>query len=198
MLGKTGGGAKPALSPFGIVKPGKVNLGTFTQSPTKSGNFTNRPLVKTPIVQPKSTGGVAFKQAAVLSYVQPFVNNGTPGRICFNWAYSDDKGVADFDRAVYTKAGGVALFARTVGTVSTSESIGEDVPVVEAGTPASTIQFNVKNDGSALAVCPVFDGTTYFTNILNPTAVKFRFDATDASTFPPNYDVVQFPGYQFQ
>ena len=196
LLGKTGGGSKPALSPFGIINPGKVNLGTFFQSPKVKGNITNKPLTPTPIVKPKSNGGIAFKQTDVLAYILPIVNNGTPGRICFNWAYNDDQGTADFDRAVYTKAGGLSLVATSKGTSSAPEPTGEDVPQLQAGAPATSTQFNVKNDGSALKVCPLFDGTTYFTNILNPAADKFRFDPADANTFPPNYDVVAFPGYQ--
>jgi hypothetical protein len=196
LLGKTGGGSKPALSPFGIINPGKVNLGTFFQSPKKSGNLTNKPLEPTPIVKPKSNGGVAFKQTDVLAYILPIVNNGTPGRICFNWAYNDDQGTADFDRAVYTKAGGISLVAKNVGTSSAPEPTGEDVPLLEAGTPATSLAFQVKNDGSALKVCPVFDGTTYFTNAADPAAQQIPFDPTNAATFPPNYDVVAFPGYQ--
>ena len=46
-------------------------------------------------------------------------------------------------------------------------------------------------------VCPVFDGTTYFTNILDAAAQRITFLAGDTSTFPPNYDEVDFPGYQF-
>jgi hypothetical protein len=197
LLGKTGGGSKPALSPFGIINPGKVNLGTFFQSPKKSGNLTNKPLDFPPIVKPTSNGGVAFKQTDVLVYLQPIVNNGTPGRICFNWAYNDDQGVADFLYAVYTKAGGLSLVATSKGTSSAPAPTGEDVPQLQAGAAATSTQFNVKNDGSALKVCPVFDGTTYFTNILNPAADKFTFDPAIAGTFPPNYDVVAFPGYQF-
>ena len=197
LLGKTGGGSKPALSPFGIINPGKVNLGTFFRSPKKSGNITNKPLDFTPIVKPTSNGGIAFKQTDVLVYLQSIVNNGTPGRICFNWAYNDDQGVADFPHAVYTKAGGLSLVATSKGTSSAPAPTGEDVPQLQAGAPATSTQFNVKNDGSALKVCPVFDGTTYFTNILNPAAAKFTFNPADANTFPPNYDVVAFPGYQF-
>jgi len=197
LIGKTGGGSKPSLSPFGIINPGKVNLGTFFQSPKVKGNITNRPLTPTPIVKPKSNGGVAFKQTDVLAYIRPIVNNGTPGMICFNWAYNDDQGTTDFDRAVYTKAGGVSLVATNVGTSSAPEPTGEDVPQLQAGAPATSTSFQVKNDGSALTVCPVFDGTTYFTNVLDPTADKFTFNPADAGTFPPNYDVVAFPGYQF-
>jgi hypothetical protein len=197
----SGGGTKPSLSPFGIVLPNSVDLGTFSQSPNKSPNFTNQPFGKTPIVNPKSGGGVSFRQASVLSYVQPVVNNGTPGRVCFNWAYNDDLGVTDFDRAVYTKAGGVSLLARTVGTLSTPESTGEDVPFVDDGATALSSSFNVKNNGTTLAVCPVFDGVTYYTNILDPQAEQKTFDPDDATTFPPNYDDqvnFPFPGYDFE
>jgi hypothetical protein len=197
LLGKTGGGSKPALSPFGIINPGKVNLGTFFQSPKKSGNITNQKLDPTPIVKPKSNGGVAFKQTDVLSYILPMVNNGTPGRICFNWAYNDDQGTVDFDHAVYTKAGGLSLFATNVGTSSAPEPTGEDVPQLQAGAPATSTAFQVKNDGTVLKVCPVFDGTTYFTNAADPAAQQIPFNPTNAATFPPNYDVVAFPGYQF-
>ena len=87
--------------------------------------------------------------------------------------------------------------ATNVGTSSAPEPTGEDVPQLQAGAPATSTSFQVKNDGSALTVCPVFDGTTYFTNILDPAADKFTFNPADAGTFPPNYDVVAFPGYQF-
>ena len=124
LLGKTGGGGKPALSPFGITKPGKVNLSTFTTSPSKSGNVKNQVFTPTPVINPKSAGGVSFKQASVLSYLVPIANLGTPGNICFNWAYNDDEGVTDFPLAFYTKAGGLVLRAKTVGTVSAEESDG--------------------------------------------------------------------------
>ena len=64
LLGKTGGGSKPALSPFGIINPGKVNLGTFSASPKKSGNITNKPLTSRRSSSPTSNGGVSFKQTA--------------------------------------------------------------------------------------------------------------------------------------
>jgi hypothetical protein len=192
-----GSGSKTTLSPFAIINPGKVNLGTFFQSPKKSGNITNKPLTPTPIVKPKSNGGVPFKQSDVLGYVNPIVNNGITGFVCFNWAYNDDQGVLDFPHAVYTKAGGISLFATTKGTSSAPEPTGEDVPLLEAGLTATSTAFQVKNDGSTLTVCPVFDGSTYFTNILDPAAQQIPFSAGDASTFPPNYDEVPFPGYQF-
>jgi hypothetical protein len=185
----SGGGNRPSLSPFGIIKPGAVNLGTFTQSPSRKAQVKNKPFSPAPVIEPTSAGGVAFKQPAVLSYLSPTVNNGTPGFICFNWAYNDDEGVTDFPDALYTKAGGLNIVARTVGTVSTEESTGEPVPVVGAGANAVSAAVNVKNSSIAISVCPVFDGTTYFTNILNPSAPKFTFNPQDASTFPPNLDL---------
>ena len=194
----SGGGSKPALSPFAIINPGKVNLGTFSQSPKRSGNVKNQPLTPKPIVEPKSNGGLPFKQTSVLVYLTGIVNNGTPGVLCFNWSYNDDEGEVDFPHVVYTKAGGLSLVATSKGTQSTPEPTGQPVPVLQAGTPATSSPFNVKNAGTELLVCPVFDGQTYFTNIFDPAAAKFTFDPDDASTFPPNYDVVTFPGYQFQ
>ena len=42
-------------------------------------------------------------------------------------------------------------------------------------------------------MCPVFDGTTYFTNILDPAAQQITFNPNNAATFPPNYDVMLAP-----
>jgi hypothetical protein len=122
------------------------------------------------------------------------VNNGTPGFVCYNWAYNDDQGTTDFPHAFYTKAGGLNLVATSVGTLSTDESTGQPVPMIEAGATATSPPINVKNSSITIDVCPVFDGTTYFTNILISNAPKFTFDADDPSTFPPNYDVEPFPG----
>jgi hypothetical protein len=184
----SGGGSKPSLSPFGIINPGKVELGKFTTSPSKSGNAKNKPFTPTPVINPKSAGGVAFKQASVLAYILGIVNNGTPGHVCFNWAYNDDQGVTDFPLAFYTKAGGLNLRATSVGTISTEESTGQPVPVIPAGALATSTSFNVKNSSIAVSVCPVFDGTTFFTNVLDPGAQKITFDPQNASTFPPNTD----------
>lgn len=189
LIGKTGGGAKPALSPFGIINPKKVNLGSFSSAPGKKDQIRGQVFNPTPVVNPTSAGGVPFKQPSVLSYLTPVANLGTPGYICYNWAYNDDQGVTDFPLAFYTKAGGLALLAKTVGTVSTGASTGEPVPSIAAGATALAPQFNVKNSSVAITVCPVFDGTTYFTNVLNPNAQKFTFDAQDPTTFPPNYDL---------
>jgi hypothetical protein len=185
----TGGGSKPSLSPFGIVNPGQVNLSTFSQSPDKKSNVKNRVFTPTPVINPTSAGGVAFKQASVLVYLSPIVNNGKPGNLCFNWAYNDDQGVTDFPLAFYTKAGGLSLRATSVGTVSTGESTGQPVPVIPAGAVATAPKFNIKNSSIPVSVCPVFDGTTFFTNVLDPTAPKIIFDPQDASTFPPNHDI---------
>ncbi|HEY7637913.1 MAG TPA: hypothetical protein VH763_20375 [Gemmatimonadales bacterium] len=185
----SGGGSKPALSPFGIINPGQVNLSNFSQAPTKKDQVKNKVFNPTPIINPTTAGGVAFKQASVLTYLSPIVNNGTPGFVCYNWAYNDDEGVTDFPQAFYTKAGGLSLIAKTVGTVSTEESTGEPVPVIAAGANAVSPSVNVKNSSIAISACPTFDGTTYFTNILNPNAQKLTFNPQDAGTFPPNLDL---------
>ncbi|HVJ99968.1 MAG TPA: hypothetical protein VM365_03860 [Gemmatimonadales bacterium] len=188
LLGKTGGGSKPALSPFGITKPGKVNLSKFTTSPSKSGNVKNQLFTPTPVINPKSAGGVSFKQASVLSYLVPIANLGSPGNICFNWDYNDDEGVTAFSLAFYTKAGGLQLRAKTVGTITTDESTGQPVPEIPAGADAVSASFNVKNSEIPVNVCPVFDGTKYYTNILDPSVQPITFNPNNAATFPPNYD----------
>jgi hypothetical protein len=62
------------------------------------------------------------------------------------------------------------------------------VPEIPAGADAVSASFNVKNSVIPVSVCPVFDGATYFTNILDPAAQKFPFNPDNAATFPPNYD----------
>lgn len=188
-LAGSGGGSKPSLSPYGIIHPGKVNLSKFTTSPSKSGNVKNKLFNPTPVVNPKSAGGVAFKQASVLAYLVPIANQGTPGNICWNWAYNDDLGVTDFPRAFYTKAGGLSLRAISIGTVSTGESTDQPVPVIEGGALAISTSFNVKNSTIPVSVCPVFDGTKYFSDILDPGVQPITFDPQNAATFPPNYDI---------
>ena len=198
LLGKTGGGSKPALSPFGIINPGKVNLGTFFQSPKKSGNITNKPLTPTPIVKPKSNGGIAFKQTDVLAYLLPIVNNGTPGRICFNWAYNDDQGRRTSDRAVYTKAGGLSLVRQERGDV---QRPGTDrrgrAAVLAGGTPRHQPRVSSQERWDPRSRC-VRCSTGRRTSPISwiPRHRSSTFDPTDAGTFPPNYDVVAFPGYQ--
>jgi hypothetical protein len=78
--------------------------------------------------------------------------------------------------------------------VTADEATGEPVPEVAGGTTATSASFNVKNSSIVIDVCPVFDGTTYFTNILDPDADQVTFNKEDPATFPPNYDEVPFPG----
>ena len=189
----TGGAAKPALSPFVIMNPRHVNTPKFSLWPSIKGNVTNRRLSPTPTLNPVSEGGVPFKQASVLAYLREIVNNGTPGQICYNWAYNDENGVTDFLYARITKAGGFQLFATNAGTLAAPKATGQPVPSVPAGATALSPAFQIKNDNSTLSPCPSFDGTTYFTNILDPSATRIPFDPQDPSTFPPNYDVPGTP-----
>ena len=188
LLGKTGGGSKPALSPFGITKPGKVNLSKFTTSPTKSA-MSRKPVVHSDAGhQSEERWRAVVQQASVLSYLVPIANLGSPGNICFNWDYNDDEGVTAFSLAFYTKAGGLQLRAKTVGTITTDESTGQPVPEIPAGADAVSASFNVKNSEIPVNVCPVFDGTKYYTNILDPSVQPITFNPNNAATFPPNYD----------
>jgi hypothetical protein len=189
----SGGGSKPAFSPFVIMHTDKVNTPKFSASPSTKGNVTNKSLRPIPVLNPISEGGVPFKQGSVLAYLREVVNNGTPGHICYNWAYNDENGVLDFPFARITKAGGFQLFAANTGTIASPEATNQNVPPVAAGATALSAPFQVKNDNSTLTPCPSFDGTTFFTNILDPSAQKIPFNPDDVSTFPPNYDVPGTP-----
>jgi len=188
----TGGGAKPAFSPFVIMKTDQVNTSAFSVWPDVKKNTVNQPFTPTPVLNPKTVGGVTFKQASVLAYLKGVVNNGTPSNICYNWGYSDDTGKIDFPFAKPTKAGGYNIIGVNMGTVATDKATGQSVPLISAGKTALSPAFQVKN-AAAPTLCPVFDGTTYFTNILNPTAQKIPFDPNNAATFPPNFDDPNVP-----
>jgi hypothetical protein len=182
-LGGTGGGTKPALSPFVIMNPRRVNP-LFTQSPKKTGNTINSVLTPTPKVTVKSDGGVPFTNGSVLLYLKQIVNLGSPGKICNNWGYPDAAGVVAFPSTTITKSGNYQLYATSPGAVTVKTTGTQTVPTLALGSDLSTA-FQLKNDGSSPAVCPAFDGTTYYTNILDPGADKKTFVASDPSTYPP-------------
>jgi hypothetical protein len=179
----SGGGAKPALSPFVIMNPHQVNP-SFTQSPKKTGNTINKPLSLTPKVTVESNGGVPFTNGSVLLYLKQITNLGTPGQICNNWGYPDAAGVVTFASTTITKAGNYQLDATSPGAVTVKTTGTQEVPELTSGFDLSTA-FQLKNDGSSPTVCPVFDGTTYFTDILTPGAPTKTFDASNPETYPP-------------
>jgi hypothetical protein len=179
----SGGGAKPALSPFVIMNPHKVNP-SFTASPKKAGNIINKPLTPTPTVTVKSDGGVPFVNGSVLLYLKQITNLGTPGQICNNWGYPDAAGVVTFATTTITKAGNYQLFTTSAGAVTVEATGTQPVPELTSGSDLSAA-FQLKNDGSSPTVCPTFDGETFFTDILTPGAPTIDFDASNPETYPP-------------
>jgi hypothetical protein len=181
--GGSGGGAKPALSPFVIMNPHRVNP-TFTVSPQKMTNTINQVLHPAPKVTVKSNGGVPFVNGSVLLYLKQITNLGTPGQICKNWGYPDAAGVVTFASTTITKAGNYQLYTTSPGAVTVKTTGTQPVPTLTSGFALSTA-FQLKNDGSIPTVCPTFDGTTFYTNILDPGAEQKPFVASDPSTYPP-------------
>jgi len=187
----TGGGAKPALSPFVIMNPHQVNP-SFTVSPYKMTNKINKKLDPSPKVTVESDGGVPFTNGSVLLYLQQITNLGAPGQICRNWGYPDAAGVVTFAFTTITKAGNYQLLASSAGAVTVKTTGTQPVPELTSGVALSAA-FQLKNDGSSPGVCPSFDGTTFFTDILTPGAPTKTFDASDPTTYPPNLDAPPAP-----
>jgi hypothetical protein len=171
------GTGKGTLSPFGVVNPGGNNLG-FTKSPSTKTNVINRPLTPAPTLANTTNGGTAFKQTFMLSYLSATSNNGTPGQICFNWAYSDANGATSFPLVQITKAGGYNLVATTAGTVVSPDGTSQPVPLLGQGHGAISTAFQLKNGPARTAACPSFDGTFYYPDIVGqPT--------NTSQVFPP-------------
>ena len=164
-----------------------MNLSTFSVSPSKKQQTRGVVFSPAPAIDPTTAGGVAFKQPSVLSYLTPVVNLGTTGFICYNWAYNDDDGVTDFPASVLHQGGRTEPPREDRGTTGTAASTGEEVPVVPAGEQAVSAAMNVKNSTIVTNVCPVNDGTEYYTNIFDPTT-GVTFDPQNPNTFPPNND----------
>ena len=171
------GTGKGSLSPYAVIDPGSVNL-TVTRSPSTKTNIINKILSPAPKVTSFTAGGTQFQQASILVYLKAVSNNGTPGQICYNWDYTDDAGVALFDRVRITKAGGYQLFAQTVGTETSPEGTEQPVPFVEPGNPDLSDPFQLKNDNSLPGVCPMFDGTFFYPDIVGDPTNK-------SQVFPP-------------
>ena len=157
-----GSGTKTtALSPWGVIFPGDVNL-TNPQWPSKSGNTINVAFSPEITAAALSNGGVPFKQPTVFAWLEATNNQGVNVLVCNNWAFTEPNGALEFKNAFLNKAGGYTLSMKTVGTnVSNSAS---DTPPVPAGPPISSPLFNVKNagttSGSGCTPIPGPTGTT--------------------------------------
>ena len=142
----------------------------------------------------RATAGCAFKQPGVLTYLTVIDQTSSHAAPLLQLGLQRRPGRGGLPPRVLHQGrrSVIAPGHQTVGTVTYRRGCACSW---RQGRRASAPQFNVKNSRSCAPTgkCPVFDGTTYFTNILNPSAPKFTFDPQDASTFPPNLDVVTFP-----
>ena len=140
LLGGGSGATTKALSPFGKIDPGAVNL-TLLSQPSKSANQVGKPLVDSkgnPLaVVASSNGGTQFKQPTVFAWIVAIGNSGSFIQVCNNWAYSDDQGKATFPNAFLNKAGGYTLVVQTLGSASGAPTL--------SGKQATSALFNVKN-----------------------------------------------------
>jgi len=175
--GVTTGSGKGSLSPYGVVNPGGNNLG-FTKSPSTKTNVINKPLTPAPTLSNTTNGGTVFEQTFMLSYLKATANNGTPGQICFNWAYSDANGVTTFPLVQITKAGGYNLVAITAGTVVSPDGTSQPVPLLGQGHGATSPAFQLKNGAARTTACPSYDGTFYYPDIVGAPTDTVR-------SFPP-------------
>ncbi len=138
------GGSKSKLSPFGLIRPGEVDLQPgFTWK--KSGNAAGTPFSPTPKYQIQSQAGTTFLQDFVLVWLEPIRNNGVKAGVCNNWAYTNANGVAQFPAAFATKAGGYRFITRTTGTSSKPGIEQGTAPSVPAGASVLSPLVNVKN-----------------------------------------------------
>ena len=151
------GGGKSKLSPFGLINPGNVDLEPEF-SWKKSGNTVGKPFSPTPKYQILSGGGTLFRQDYVLIWLEVLGNEGTNVKICNNWAYTNADGRAHFPEAYLNKSGGYTIRARTTGTISKPDAVGDDIPVVPAGESVLSPLINVKN--GPVPACPnTYTGT---------------------------------------
>lgn len=142
-----------ALSPWGVVNPGNVNL-TFNQVVDKGNNRVGVPLfdslgnaLSVRVFSNAQSGGTfvtPFKQGAIFTWIEATNNQGAKVVVCKNWAYTDANGVATFTNAFLNKAGGYTLRFRTAGT-QVSTSAGDTPLAIAAGTQPFSALFNVKN-----------------------------------------------------
>lgn len=144
--GSGGSGTKStALSPWGVIFPGTVNL-TNPTWPSKSGNTINAALSMEVTAVAKSNGGVEFKGPTVFAWLEAINNQGVNVLVCNNWAFTQPDGTLEFKKAFLNKAGGYTLIMKTVAT-NLSNSVSPDIPV-PPGQPISSPLFNVKNAGT--------------------------------------------------
>jgi hypothetical protein len=142
-----------ALSPWGVVNPGNVNL-VFNQVVDKANNQVGVPLFDTQhqlltlrVFSNAQSGGTfvtPFKQSAIFTWIEATNNQGVNVVACKNWAYTDANGVATFTNAFLNKSGGYTLRFRTAGT-QVSTSAGDTPLAVAPGTQPFSELLNVKN-----------------------------------------------------
>jgi hypothetical protein len=147
VLGGGSGSKGSALSPWGVINPGHVNLVFDPQTLYKAPNQVGQPLKDRSgnllQVTVTSDGGTAFKQATVFAWIEATNNQGTNVLVCNNWAYTNDQGVALFKNAYLNKAGGYVLTFKTVGTAASNSA--PSTPQTSAGQQPTSALFNVKN-----------------------------------------------------
>jgi hypothetical protein len=155
---------KTCLSPFEVVLPVKTTLLPGFQW-KKSGNAVNTPIAPTVNYQIQTAKATDFKQKFVLVWLEATNNSGTNVRVCNNWAYTDDSGVARFPKAYLNKAGGYTITTKTAGALSLTtappNSVTITTPTVPPSDPLLSPLVNVKNSSlPAPDLCPNFDGNT--------------------------------------
>lgn len=177
VLGGGSGSRGSALSPWGVIDPGVVNL-LFNQTPNKSNNAVGVPLFdknnQALHVQTFSKAGTPFKQGTIFTWIEAVNNSGVNVLVCKNWAYTDPTGLATFRNAYVSKSGGYILVFKTVGAQTTTNSVNNSPLTVNAGTEPSSPLFNVKNGTPTTSDC-TFPNTFTFDPTLRP----------DQQTLPP-------------
>jgi hypothetical protein len=167
VLGGGSGSKGSALSPWGVIDPGLVNL-VFNQVPNKSNNAVGVPLFdknNQPFhVQAFSKAGTPFKQGTIFTWIEAVNNSGVNVLVCKNWAYTNPNGIATFTNAYVSKAGGYTVIFKTVGAQTTTNSVNNSPLTVNAGAEPSSVLFNVKNGTANTGDC---SGTNVF--VFDPT-----------------------------
>lgn len=155
---------KTCLSPFEVILPVKTTLEAgFTWK--KSGNAVNTPISPTVNYQIQTAQRTDFKQKYVLVWLEATNNSGVNVRVCNNWAYTDEAGVARFPKAYLNKAGGYTITTKTAGALSLTTAPPNSVtiitPTVPPSDPLLSPLVNVKNSSlPAPDLCPNFNGNT--------------------------------------
>ena len=165
----------------------------MSQSPSKKGNVKNKLLAPRPgpFVQPKSNGGVPFKQAGVLIYLTVIDQTSSHADLCYNWSFSDDQGVADFPHAFFAKPGSVVL--RATGRGHGHFRGGCANPGGRGDGAGPQVQRRQQQTCSPDRQVPGVQRHNVLYQHPESECPEEEIASGDPTTYPPNYDVVTFP-----